>query len=262
MSTPTFWNSRACTPTSGRTTSCMAWTWRCPGRQLTMLLGRNGAEARRPHCAPSWACGNLAGHPLWRAGHHAPAHARRLPGLNIAYVPENMGIFADLTVKENMLLAARKASHAADGRSIAPAVDLQPFRRCRSSGTTRRASSAAGRSRCWPCAAPSSSRAAAHRGRSPAGPGTGHHQQHDRRLRPAQEERRDHPAGRAEHQLRQAPGRHRGGDGHGRVVHAGRMATWRTGAAAVPAGVSLRNHMTMPLARRISGAFFPWLSKQ
>jgi ABC-type sugar transport system ATPase subunit len=29
--------------------------------------------------------------------------------LNIAYVPENMGIFADLTVKENMLLAARAA---------------------------------------------------------------------------------------------------------------------------------------------------------
>jgi branched-chain amino acid transport system ATP-binding protein len=29
--------------------------------------------------------------------------------LNVAYVPENMGIFADLTVKENMLLAARSA---------------------------------------------------------------------------------------------------------------------------------------------------------
>ena len=27
--------------------------------------------------------------------------------LGIAYVPENMGIFADLTVRENMLLAAR-----------------------------------------------------------------------------------------------------------------------------------------------------------
>ena len=36
----------------------------------------------------------------------------QIAGLNIAYVPENMGIFADLTVKENMLLAARQASHA------------------------------------------------------------------------------------------------------------------------------------------------------
>ena len=32
----------ACTPTSGRTTSCTAWTWTVRG-QLTMLLGRNGA---------------------------------------------------------------------------------------------------------------------------------------------------------------------------------------------------------------------------
>ena len=35
-----------------------------------------------------------------------------IASLNIAYVPENMGIFSDLTVEENMLLAARKASHA------------------------------------------------------------------------------------------------------------------------------------------------------
>jgi branched-chain amino acid transport system ATP-binding protein len=32
---------------------------------------------------------------------------------DIAYVPENMGIFADLTVAENMLLAARQARRAA-----------------------------------------------------------------------------------------------------------------------------------------------------
>jgi branched-chain amino acid transport system ATP-binding protein len=34
--------------------------------------------------------------------------------LGIAYVPENMGIFADLTVRENMLLAARQAKSAAE----------------------------------------------------------------------------------------------------------------------------------------------------
>jgi len=45
---------------------------------------------------------NLAGQPV-------PEIARR----GIAYVPENMGIFADLTVQENMLLAARGARHAA-----------------------------------------------------------------------------------------------------------------------------------------------------
>jgi branched-chain amino acid transport system ATP-binding protein len=39
---------------------------------------------------------------------NTPAIAQK----NIAYVPENMGIFSDLTVKENMLLAARSAQHA------------------------------------------------------------------------------------------------------------------------------------------------------
>jgi branched-chain amino acid transport system ATP-binding protein len=34
--------------------------------------------------------------------------------LNIAYVPENMGIFADLTVRENMLLAATNASNVGE----------------------------------------------------------------------------------------------------------------------------------------------------
>ena len=40
---------------------------------------------------------------------NTPAIAQK----NIAYVPENMGIFSDLTVKENMLLAARSAKNAA-----------------------------------------------------------------------------------------------------------------------------------------------------
>jgi branched-chain amino acid transport system ATP-binding protein len=39
-------------------------------------------------------------------------HTPQIAGLNIAYVPETMGIFADLTVQENMLLAARAAPRA------------------------------------------------------------------------------------------------------------------------------------------------------
>ncbi len=54
-----------------------------------------------------------------------------IAGLDVAYVPENMGVFADLTVKENMLLAARKAKNASqmdDARlqwifSLFPAVE-------------------------------------------------------------------------------------------------------------------------------------------
>ena len=42
---------------------------------------------------------------------------RATPGmadLGVAYVPENMGIFSDLTVEENLLLAARQARRAHD----------------------------------------------------------------------------------------------------------------------------------------------------
>lgn len=83
-----------------------------PRGQLTLLLGRNGA-------GKTTTLRTIMG--LWRASQgritfngeditqlNTPTIAQK----NIAYVPENMGIFADLTVKENMLLAARSASQA------------------------------------------------------------------------------------------------------------------------------------------------------
>ena len=84
-----------------------------PRGQLTMLLGRNGA-------GKTTTLRTIMG--LWHASQgrvtfdQCDITQRTTPeiaGLNIAYVPENMGIFADLTVKENMLLAARQARHAA-----------------------------------------------------------------------------------------------------------------------------------------------------
>jgi branched-chain amino acid transport system ATP-binding protein len=83
-----------------------------PRGQLTLLLGRNGA-------GKTTTLRTIMG--LWRAsqgsitfnGQDITQQATpQIAGLNIAYVPENMGIFADLTVKENMLLAARAAKHA------------------------------------------------------------------------------------------------------------------------------------------------------
>jgi branched-chain amino acid transport system ATP-binding protein len=84
-----------------------------PRGELTLLLGRNGA-------GKTTTLRTIMG--LWRASQgritfggeditqlNTPAIAQK----NIAYVPENMGIFSDLTVKENMLLAARSAHHAA-----------------------------------------------------------------------------------------------------------------------------------------------------
>ena len=83
-----------------------------PRAEVTMLLGRNGA-------GKTTTLRTIMG--LWQASQGqiqfagqditqlaTPAIAR----LNIAYVPENMGIFADLTVKENLLLAARSAANA------------------------------------------------------------------------------------------------------------------------------------------------------
>ena len=83
-----------------------------PRGQLTLLLGRNGA-------GKTTTLRSTMG--LWRASKGRVVFAGqditswstpRIAGLGIAYVPENMGIFADLTVKENMLLAARSARHA------------------------------------------------------------------------------------------------------------------------------------------------------
>jgi branched-chain amino acid transport system ATP-binding protein len=82
-----------------------------PRGQLTMLLGRNGA-------GKTTTLRTIMG--LWKASQGRIAfngqdisalETPRIAGLNIAYVPENMGIFADLTVKENMLLAARSAKN-------------------------------------------------------------------------------------------------------------------------------------------------------
>jgi len=83
-----------------------------PRGQLTMLLGRNGA-------GKTTTLRTIMG--LWHASQGTVRFGERditslqtphIAGLGIAYVPETMGIFADLTVKENMLLAARNAKTA------------------------------------------------------------------------------------------------------------------------------------------------------
>jgi branched-chain amino acid transport system ATP-binding protein len=83
-----------------------------PSGQLTMLLGRNGA-------GKTTTLRTIMG--LWHASQGSVRFGSRdittlntpeIASLNIAYVPENMGIFSDLSVKENMLLAARAAKRA------------------------------------------------------------------------------------------------------------------------------------------------------
>ncbi len=85
-----------------------------PRGEVTMLLGRNGA-------GKTTTLRTIMG--LWRAsagGIHfngsdiTGAATADIARLGIAYVPENMGIFADLSVQENLLLAAGSARRAKD----------------------------------------------------------------------------------------------------------------------------------------------------
>lgn len=92
-----------------------------PEGEVTMLLGRNGAGKTTTLrtvmglWSPSRGEVTLGGTVIGGAaqafgrvgepGAATPDIAR----LGVAYVPENMGIFSDLTVRENLLLAARGA---------------------------------------------------------------------------------------------------------------------------------------------------------
>ena len=85
-----------------------------PEGQVTMLLGRNGA-------GKTTTLRTIMG--LWPASQgDVRFQGRSLKGVatpdiatqGIAYVPESMGIFTDLSVKENMVLAARQARNASE----------------------------------------------------------------------------------------------------------------------------------------------------
>jgi len=79
-----------------------------PRGELTMLLGRNGAgktTALRTIIA-LWRAS--AGSIRFETNEIASWQTPAIADLGIAYVPESMGIFASLTVRENLLLAARR----------------------------------------------------------------------------------------------------------------------------------------------------------
>jgi branched-chain amino acid transport system ATP-binding protein len=84
-----------------------------PRGQLTMLLGRNGAGKTTTLRTIMGLWHASAGRVTFNGQEITRLETQRIASLNVAYVPENMGIFSDLTVKENMLLAARAARTAA-----------------------------------------------------------------------------------------------------------------------------------------------------
>jgi branched-chain amino acid transport system ATP-binding protein len=89
-----------------------------PAGQVTMLLGRNGAGKTTTLRTIMGLWAASAGRITFRGEAIGGPGAQRATPLvaqgGIAYVPENMGIFGDLTVQENMVLAARAARHAGE----------------------------------------------------------------------------------------------------------------------------------------------------
>ena len=89
-----------------------------PAGQVTMLLGRNGAgkSTTLRTVMGLWAASKGAvrfkGQPI--GGQGGQLATPEIAQLGIAYVPEAMGIFTDLTVQDNMVLAARSARRAAE----------------------------------------------------------------------------------------------------------------------------------------------------
>jgi branched-chain amino acid transport system ATP-binding protein len=78
-----------------------------PRGQLTMLLGRNGAGKTTTLRSIMGLWRASAGEILFEGRNIAGLSTPEIARLGIAYVPESMAIFADLTVKENLVLAAR-----------------------------------------------------------------------------------------------------------------------------------------------------------
>ncbi len=85
-----------------------------PRGQLTMLLGRNGAGKTTTLRTIMGLWTASAGRIEFDGKNITQLSTPEIANLNIAYVPETMGIFGDLSVKENMLLAARNAQRIRD----------------------------------------------------------------------------------------------------------------------------------------------------
>jgi len=85
-----------------------------PEGEVTMLLGRNGAGKTTTLRTIMGLWAASAGRVSFKG---QPIQGRPTPEIaqaGIAYVPESMGIFGDLTVQENIVLAARNARRASE----------------------------------------------------------------------------------------------------------------------------------------------------
>ena len=79
-----------------------------PEGEITMLLGRNGAGKTTTLRTIMGLSPASAGTIMLAARRIEKMATPDIAGLGVGYVPETMAVFSDLTVKENMILAARE----------------------------------------------------------------------------------------------------------------------------------------------------------
>ena len=82
--------------------------------EVTMLLGRNGAGKTTTLRTVMGVWAASKGSVTFRGRAIQGQPTPYIAQLGIAYVPESMGIFSDLTVQDNMVLAARAARHVGE----------------------------------------------------------------------------------------------------------------------------------------------------
>jgi branched-chain amino acid transport system ATP-binding protein len=82
--------------------------------EVTMLMGRNGAGKTTTLRSIMGLWQPTQGEVRWKGQSLRGLRTPDIARLGIAYVPETMGIFGDLTVQENLVLAARSAARATE----------------------------------------------------------------------------------------------------------------------------------------------------
>jgi branched-chain amino acid transport system ATP-binding protein len=85
-----------------------------PEGEVTMLLGRNGAGKTTTLRTVMGLWTATQGSVSFKGQDITQRATPDIAQLGIGYVPETMGIFTDLTVKDNMVLAARSARHVGE----------------------------------------------------------------------------------------------------------------------------------------------------
>jgi branched-chain amino acid transport system ATP-binding protein len=85
-----------------------------PEGEVTVLLGRNGAGKTTTLRTVMGLLRASRGEVRLRGQALQALATPEIARAGLAYVPESMGIFSDLTVQENMVLAARAARHAGE----------------------------------------------------------------------------------------------------------------------------------------------------